>query len=452
MNATVRIRIFGVFLCLVLAGVMAGPASAVTTFNMVAGQTTLTMPGGAVVTMWGFSLTSTDVNGTVTPGDGIVKVPGDPLVVPPGETTVTISLTNNLPEPVSLMILGQRLAPAGGPVWTDGLGNTVSATQSRTAGDFTSRIRSFAHETPTGGVATYTWTNFKAGTYLLQSGTNPAKQVQMGLYAAIKMDSAAGQAYAGVPYSKELILVYSEIDPLIHAAVAGGTYGPSGTITSSLQRKPKYFLVNGMAFETGGGLDPLNALTALGTDDRVLLRFINAGYILHVPELVNMYMSVVAEDGNPFAYPKMQYSLEMPAGKTFDAIVKPVAEGTFPLYDAALHLTNAGSAADGGMLAYLDIALVDTDGDGVVDNADNCTLIGNADQRDTNSDGFGNRCDADLDNNGITSASDIAIFRTVLGTNDPDADFDGNGIVSASDIAIFRSFLGQPPGPSGVAP
>ena len=204
MNTKVRIRLLEVFLCLVLVSVMAGPASAVTTFNMTAGPTTKTMPGGAVVNMWGFGLTSTDVDGTVTPGDGIVKVPGDPLVVPPGETEVIISLTNNLPEPVSLMILGQQMTPGGGPVWADGSTGPPSATVMRTAGDFTSRVRSFAHEAdPLGGTATYTWTNFKAGTYLLQSGTNPAKQVQMGLYAAVKKDNAPGQAYPGVAYTKE---------------------------------------------------------------------------------------------------------------------------------------------------------------------------------------------------------------------------------------------------------
>ncbi|MFK8016193.1 MAG: S8 family serine peptidase, partial [Gammaproteobacteria bacterium] len=40
--------------------------------------------------------------------------------------------------------------------------------------------------------------------------------------------------------------------------------------------------------------------------------------------------------------------------------------------------------------ATTDDCAVDTDGDGVADSADNCTLIANADQRDTNGDGFGN--------------------------------------------------------------
>ncbi|MGB5471915.1 MAG: hypothetical protein WBQ78_00375, partial [Gammaproteobacteria bacterium] len=44
---------------------------------------------------------------------------------------------------------------------------------------------------------------------------------------------------------------------------------------------------------------------------------------------------------------------------------------------------------------------IDTDSDTVDDAIDNCTLVANADQRDTNGDGFGNVCDADFNNNGI---------------------------------------------------
>ena len=414
MKTKVRNLLLEVFLCLVLVGVLAGPASAVTTFNMVADQTTLTMPGGEVVNVWGFSLNSTDVNGSVTPGDGIVKVPGDPLVVPPGETTVTINLTNNLPEPVSLMILGQSLSPASGPVWTSGLSDSVSATGSRSAGDFSARVRSFAHETPASGVGSYTWNNFKVGTYLLQSGTNPAKQVQMGLYAAVKKDHAPGQAYPGVAYSRDLFMVYSEVDPVMHAAISGGTYGPGATVTSSLQREPRYFLINGMAFDPAapGGLDPIAFVDGL---DKVLIRFINAGYTLHVPELTNAYVTLVAEDGYPRAYPTQQYSLEMPAGKIYDVILNPASAGRYAIYDAALHLTNNGAADPGGMLAYYGVACVgDMDHNGVVNILDLVALRSNFGMTCPP----GTACPGDITKDGVVNILDLVQLRANFGRSD----------------------------------
>jgi uncharacterized protein (DUF1800 family) len=91
----------------------------------------------------------------------------------------------------------------------------------------------------------------------------------------------------------------------------------------------------------------------------------------------------------------------------------------------------------------------DSDGDGVDDAQDNCTEIANPDQRDSNGDGFGNVCDADLDNNNSVSFADLDLFRSAFGTNDTDADFDGNGSVSFADLDAFRMLFGKPPGPSG---
>ncbi len=98
------------------------------------------------------------------------------------------------------------------------------------------------------------------------------------------------------------------------------------------------------------------------------------------------------------------------------------------------------------------LATDDNDGDGVSDSADNCTEVSNANQLDTDNDGFGNICDADLDNSGLVNTADLSIFRSVFFTNDPDADLDGNGIVNAADLAIFRSLFFKPPGPSGTTP
>ena len=94
----------------------------------------------------------------------------------------------------------------------------------------------------------------------------------------------------------------------------------------------------------------------------------------------------------------------------------------------------------------------DVDADGVPDGSDNCTLLANADQRDTNGDGFGNVCDPDLNDDGIVNATDLGLFKAVFFTTDADADFNGDGVVNATDLGTLKTFFFQPPGPSGVVP
>ncbi len=99
----------------------------------------------------------------------------------------------------------------------------------------------------------------------------------------------------------------------------------------------------------------------------------------------------------------------------------------------------------------LDLPL-DDDGDGIENANDNCTLVANADQRDTNDDGFGNLCDPDLNDDLIVDLEDRDIMRARLFSDDPDADLDGDGTVRLSDLGLLRDFLGQPPGPAGAQP
>ena len=95
----------------------------------------------------------------------------------------------------------------------------------------------------------------------------------------------------------------------------------------------------------------------------------------------------------------------------------------------------------------------DTDGDGIQDNPDNCELAANADQTDSDGDGFGNACDADYDNNGVVGGSDFGRLRAGLGKTSEDPDFDpvldcdGDGAIGDSDVAFLQSQLGSPPGP-----
>ena len=95
------------------------------------------------------------------------------------------------------------------------------------------------------------------------------------------------------------------------------------------------------------------------------------------------------------------------------------------------------------------------------DTQDNCLYVpngplapdaGGQSQRDTNGDGFGNLCDADLNNDGRVTAADYMILRSRLNTTNADADLNGDGQVTARDAQILRGLLNQAPGPGRLVP
>jgi hypothetical protein len=94
----------------------------------------------------------------------------------------------------------------------------------------------------------------------------------------------------------------------------------------------------------------------------------------------------------------------------------------------------------------------DTDSDGVGENSDNCSLVSNPSQNDSDGDGFGNHCDADLNNDGMTNSDDLGLFKLVFFGTDPDADLNGDGVVNIVDLGIMKTLFFKSPGPSATAP
>ena len=102
----------------------------------------------------------------------------------------------------------------------------------------------------------------------------------------------------------------------------------------------------------------------------------------------------------------------------------------------------------------------DADEDGIPDFEDNCIFFFNPGQEDTNLDGFGNACDADLNQDCTVNFADLALLKAAFLSEpgdpnwDPDADFNSDLLVNFGDLARMKQtfFNGdQPgPGPSGV--
>lgn len=105
----------------------------------------------------------------------------------------------------------------------------------------------------------------------------------------------------------------------------------------------------------------------------------------------------------------------------------------------------------------------DADGDGVLDDVDNCPATANPDQADFDSDGIGDACDFDSDGDGITDDEDLcpdfySINNADLdgdGVGDPcDQDVDGDGVdnevdncpvaANASQVDFDGDGLGDP--------
>jgi hypothetical protein len=200
----------------------------------------------------------------------------------------------------------------------------------------------------------------------------------MGLYGALTKDFAMGEAYdeaRSAPlgggyaidptYDEDIIVLYSEVDRDLHEAVTGGTYGTPLGPTSTIDYEPDHQRVH--TYDGSGNPAPFAGLP-LTAGQRLLVRFVNAGLETHVPALQGeqgLYMDVIAEDAHVYPFPREQYSVLLPAGKSADAIITPAAGGTYQLLDRMLYASAQPPPGEENCFDGLD-----DDGDTLIDCAD----------------------------------------------------------------------------------
>ncbi len=80
---------------------------------------------------------------------------------------------------------------------------------------------------------------------------------------------------------------------------------------------------------------------------------------------------------------------------------------------------------------------LDDDGDGIGDEHDNCPLVSNASQADSDRDGVGDLCDPDRDGDGVDNAADNCadVRNGDCGADPRNCDVDGDGVITAEEQA-----------------
>lgn len=282
------------------------------TFTLTAKSGYVSMPDGNTIFMWSYAL-----------GNGDFQLPGPTLCVNQGDT-VTIVLNNTLPEAVSIVFPGQENVLANGaPAQPQFDGPTLTSLTNTAASN---------------GSVTYSFVANEPGTYLYQSGSNPGKQVQMGLYGAIVVRPSLGADYA---YNRadtrfdptaEYVMLLSEVDPVLHQAVE---LGQAYDITTY---HPRYWLINGRAFpdtiapngavwlpdQPYGALVHMRPYDATANPYPAMVRYLNVGALHHPFHPHGNHGRVIARDGRVLEGPAAEdlsfekFLVLVGAGQTWD--------------------------------------------------------------------------------------------------------------------------------------
>jgi len=377
--------------------------------SLTAGPSSIALPDGSSVPMWGYSCGAVSVGSTCSALHPTLGWSPVVITVPAGQD-LTINLTNGLSFsngntiPTSLTIVGLLGGGLGAPGGFTAAPDHSSAqtvtwpaadsTSGATAPGQPSRVRSFGTEVGAGKTEALTWNaaNLRPGTYLIESGSHPSIQGPMGLYGMLVVTDAA---YPGVAFSADVRLLLSEIDPVQNktvdaavntlgfdeATVWSGQPNKCGNPSSSnyltcyppaVNYSPLYYLINGVPFNktnaTASLFSAFPGSAVSPVSGHVLVRLVNAGLRMHVPSIVGAQygsggaaapagFALLAEDGNVLpGTPRIQSEVFMAAGKTFDVMINvPTSATALPIFDRQLSLSGNAISRDAGMLAYISV-------------------------------------------------------------------------------------------------
>jgi FtsP/CotA-like multicopper oxidase with cupredoxin domain len=371
-------------------GAAPGITTSTGTFLLTAQDAYLNQPDGQAVYSWGYGCKAgfaptflPNVAFIQTPACPTMQVPGPTLIVNEG-TTVTITLTNNLPTAAgntSILFPGFNVCAA-----------TLNTSTGACTGTPTGVTGLLTQEAAPGGSVTYTFVASAPGTHPYYSGTQGDLQVEMGLYGALivlpkgggpmscnstntnlygKPDYGSTHGIQGFPeqdfrlahaaydhprscYDREYLFQWAEMDSRIHkqalaqvtATISSGActagYNPASNPACSLNVQtepyhPAYFLINGRSmpdlmdpnYAAEYPHQPYNGNPHMHPGELTLVRTIGQGRWQHPFHEHANHVRILGRDGNLVLSPTtptqnlagiLMFNTDTTPGESFDGI------------------------------------------------------------------------------------------------------------------------------------
>ncbi|MFK7888717.1 MAG: hypothetical protein AB8G16_17810 [Gammaproteobacteria bacterium] len=262
------------------------------------------------------------------------------------------------------------------------------------------------------------------------------------------------------PCGSDAIVAMSAYSDLAsgYAFVAASAQGPAGanrasgtaqytdlisvaSPTDSVRIRATLTLVASAGGSVPGGSEFLFARITLGPAGEIELRGCNPSFCPDEP-----VVSAVLSD--EFTLQRSAFTGAFPPiGVAATATLDARSGGGFYSAHTSLEvIDDSGAQINSASGVYGSTLVIDSDGDSAPDTFDVCPAQSDSNQRDTDRDGFGNRCDADLNNDLAVNTVDLGLLRQRFFGNDPDADLNGDGVVNIIDLGVVRTLFGIAPG------
>ena len=251
-----------------------------TSYNFSAKSGYVLTPDGDSILFWGLA-----------DGANAVQYPSPTMIIHQGDL-VTVTLTNQLNVPVSLVFPGQDNVTA-----TSISGPSVNGLLTLEA-------------TGVGSVVQYTFLASNPGTYIYNSGTNQTLQIEMGLVGAIIVrpadvggDVMEMQAYGSsdTMFDEEFLFLETEMDVRIHDLI---DFGQMNKVDLTNYFPSNWFLNGRCAPDTMADAfvpnlpnQPYNCMPMMHPGEKLLMRIVVAGRDIHPFHHHANNAWIIAKDG-----------------------------------------------------------------------------------------------------------------------------------------------------------